>query len=44
MDPLACVSVPAFPLQLLLRSHPDWRGAPAAVVEEDRPQSPVPPL
>ncbi len=41
MDPLACVSVPAFPLQLLLRSHPDWRGAPAAVVEEDRPQSPV---
>ena len=41
MDRLACVSVPAFPLQVLLRSHPDWRGKPAAVVEEDRPHSAV---
>jgi protein ImuB len=36
---LACVDVPAFPLQLLLRQHPDWKELPVAVVAEDRPQS-----
>src|SRR3990172_666148 len=35
---LACVDLPAFPLQLLLRRHPDWAGCPAAVVAEDKPQ------
>ncbi|MFN8549552.1 MAG: DNA polymerase Y family protein [Candidatus Eisenbacteria bacterium] len=35
---MACVDLPAFPLQLLLRLHPDWREAPVAVVERDRPQ------
>jgi protein ImuB len=35
---LACVDLPAFPLQLLLRRHPEWRGYPAAVVAEDKPQ------
>jgi protein ImuB len=35
---LACVDLPAFPLQLLLRRHPDWAGYPAAVVTEDKPQ------
>ena len=35
---LACVDLPAFPLQLLLRRHPDWAGHPAAVVAEDKPQ------
>lgn len=38
MDRLACVSVPAFPLQLLLRRHPEWVAHPVAVVAEDRPQ------
>lgn len=37
MDPLACVDVPAFPLQLLLRQHPEWREHPVAVVAEDKP-------
>ncbi|MBK1723228.1 DNA polymerase Y family protein [Thiocystis violacea] len=37
MDRTACVDIPAFPLQLLLRQHPDWRGHPAAVVDHDRP-------
>jgi protein ImuB len=37
-DRLACVDLPAFPLQLLLRRHPDWAGHPAAVVAEDKPQ------
>lgn len=41
MDRLACVSVPAFPLQILLQRHPGWRGGPAAVVEDDRPSSPI---
>jgi protein ImuB len=37
VDRLACVDLPAFPLQLLLRSHPEWQGLPAAVVDEDKP-------
>ena len=39
MDRLACVDLPAFPLQLLLRRHPDWRPYPVAVVAEDKPQA-----
>jgi protein ImuB len=35
---LACVDLPAFPLQLLLRQHPEWVSYPAAVVAEDKPQ------
>ena len=38
---LACVDLPAWPLQLLLRRHPDWRGGPAAVVAADDPQAPI---
>ena len=41
MERLACVSLPAFPLQLLLRSHPDWAGYPAVVIDEDKPQGSV---
>jgi len=37
-DRLACVDLPAFPLQLLLKCHPQWAGQPAAVVAEDKPQ------
>lgn len=39
MDRLACVDLPAFPLQLLLREHPDWHGFPTAVVAEEKPQA-----
>jgi protein ImuB len=35
---MACVDLPAFPLQLLLERNPEWRGCPVAVVEQDRPQ------
>ena len=35
---MACVELPAFPLQLLLRRHPDWAGRPVAVVDRDKPQ------
>jgi len=35
---LGCVDLPAFPLQLLLRRHPEWRAYPAAVVDQDKPQ------
>ena len=38
MDRLACVDVPALPLQLLLRQRPDWAHEPVAVVEEEKPQ------
>lgn len=38
MDRTACIDLPAFPLQLLLRRHPEWRAHPAAVVDSDRPQ------
>jgi protein ImuB len=38
VDRLACVSLAAFPLQLLLRRQPEWAAHPVAVVAEDRPQ------
>ena len=38
MARMACVDLPALPLQILLRRHPEWRGRPAVVVDEDRPQ------
>ena len=38
MDRMACVELPAFPLQLLLRRRPDWAGRPVAVVDRDKPQ------
>ena len=39
MDRTACIDLPAFPLQLLLRRQPRWRAYPVAVVESDRPQA-----
>ena len=41
MDRMACVDLPAFPLQLLLQRHPDWIGRPVAVVDRDKPQGVV---
>ena len=38
MDRMACVELPAFPLQLLLQRHPGWAGRPVAVVDRDKPQ------
>ncbi len=40
-DRIACVALPAFPLQLVLRREPGWRGEPAAVLGEDNPLSPL---
>ena len=39
MDRRACIDLPAFPLQLLLRREPLWTELPAAVVEQDKPQA-----
>ena len=39
LRPTACVDVPELPLQMLLKSHPDWRDLPACVVSEDRPEA-----
>ena len=36
MNRLACVDVPALPLQILLRHNPEWREKPAAVVTGDK--------
>jgi protein ImuB len=41
VDRTACVDLPAFALQLLLRRHPEWRSRPAAVVDVDKPQGVV---
>lgn len=41
MDRMACVDLPALPLQLLLRRRPEWRAHPAGVVEDDRAQAPL---
>lgn len=38
---LACVDLPAWPLQLLLRREPSWRAEAAAVVADDSPQAPL---
>jgi len=38
---IACLDVPALPLQLLLRREPEWRQCPAAVVTEDNPLAPL---
>jgi protein ImuB len=35
VERLACVDVPALPLQLLLQKHPSWRSEPVAVVDHD---------
>lgn len=37
MDRLACVDVPAFPLQLLLAREPALMGHPVVVVDQDKP-------
>jgi protein ImuB len=41
VDRLACVDLPAFPLQILTRRHPEWRALPVAVVAEDKPNAPI---
>ncbi len=41
MDRLACVNLQAFPLQILLKRHPEWDVRPAAVVAEDKPQGTI---
>ncbi len=38
---VACVDLPAMPLQLVWRHRPDWRQHPVVVVQEDRPQGVV---
>lgn len=35
---MACINLPAFPLQLLVKRHPEWKDLPAAVVDKDKPQ------
>jgi protein ImuB len=37
VDRLACVDVPALPLQLLLQRRPELAGLPVVVVDEDKP-------
>lgn len=36
---VACVDVPALPLQLVLRTHPEWRDDPVVVTEDERPEA-----
>jgi protein ImuB len=38
---IACLDLPAFPLQLVWRLEPAWRAHPVVVIESDRPQSEV---
>ncbi|MFO0708866.1 MAG: DNA polymerase Y family protein [Sandaracinus sp.] len=41
MRRIACVDLPALPLQVLRRDHPEWDGLPVAVVARDEPHAPV---
>src|SRR3979490_2311599 len=38
---VACLDLPAFPLQLVWRQHPDWRAHPVVVIDRDRPHGQV---
>ena len=38
MSRIACIDVPALPLQVLLQREPSWRRHPVAVVDRDEPQ------
>lgn len=38
---VACLDLPALPLQLVWRSEPSWRAHPVVVIDEDRPQGGV---
>src|SRR5437762_10874849 len=38
---VACLDLPAFPLQLVWRHEPAWRTQPVVVIENDRPQGEV---
>jgi len=33
---VACLDLPAFPLQLVWRQHPEWRAQPVVVIDSDR--------
>jgi protein ImuB len=38
---IACLDLPALPLQLVWRREPSWRSHPVVVIDEDRPQGTV---
>ncbi|HET6339842.1 MAG TPA: DNA polymerase Y family protein, partial [Polyangiales bacterium] len=38
---VACLDLPAFPLQLVWRDEPSWRSHPVVVIDEDRPQGTI---
>ncbi len=38
---VACLDLPALPLQLVWRREPEWRAHPVVVIDEDRPQGGV---
>jgi protein ImuB len=38
---VACLDLPAFPLQLVWRIEPTWRAHPTVVIDEDRPQGTI---
>ena len=41
MPKVACIDVPALPLQLAMRTHPEWKDDPLVIVETDRPTAKV---
>ena len=41
MDRMACVDLPALPLQILLKRHPDWSFVPVAVIDRDTPRGTI---
>ncbi len=41
MTQIACLDLPALPLQLVWRTEPAWRAHPVVVIDDDRPQGVV---
>lgn len=36
-----CIDIPELLFQWVLQQHPDWRSCPVAIVQEEKPQSPL---
>ena len=40
-DRMACINILSLALQILIRTHPEWRGRPVVVLEKEKLLSPI---
>ena len=41
MDQLACIELPAFPIQVLCKKYPQWKSLPVVIVRENKPHGKI---